>query len=126
MLAFLRFDLGHFLNLDYLRNQQAAIEAWRAGRPIQVALVFFLAYVAVTALSLPGAVVMTLVGGAIFGLLWGTVLVSFASAGGATLAFLVSRFLLRDWVQQRFRERLHAINRSSGRIPRRLRRKLCG
>ncbi len=51
---------------------------------------------------------MTLVGGAIFGLLWGTVLVSFASAGGATLAFLVSRFLLRDWVQQRFRERLHA------------------
>jgi uncharacterized membrane protein YdjX (TVP38/TMEM64 family) len=71
---------------------------------------FFVVYVAVTALSLPGAAIMTLAGGAVFGLLWGTVLVSFASSIGATLAFLASRFLLRDWVQARFGERLRAIN----------------
>jgi hypothetical protein len=59
---------------------------------------------------LPGAAIMTLAGGAVFGLLWGTVLVSFASSFGATLAFLASRFLLRDWVQARFGERLRAIN----------------
>ncbi|MDO8789877.1 MAG: FAD-dependent oxidoreductase [Sulfuritalea sp.] len=108
--AFIALDLGRYLNLDYFKSQQAAIEAWRAAQPETAALVFFLAYVAVTGLSLPGAAVMTLVAGAIFGLLWGTVLVSFASSMGATLAFLASRFLLRDWVQQRFGERLRAIN----------------
>ena len=73
-------------------------------------MVFFAAYVAVTGLSLPGAAVMTLVAGAIFGLLWGTLLVSFASSIGATLAFLASRFLLRDWVQKRFGQQLAALN----------------
>ena len=109
-LAFYSLDLGHYLSLDYFKSQQAAIEAWRAAQPAKAALVFFLAYVAVTGLSLPGAAAMTLAGGAIFGLLWGTVLASFASTSGATLAFLASRFLLRDWVQQRFGERLRAIN----------------
>ncbi|OHC62226.1 MAG: pyridine nucleotide-disulfide oxidoreductase [Rhodocyclales bacterium GWA2_65_20] len=108
--AFIALDLGRYLSLDYFKSQQAAIETWRAAQPATAALVFFLAYVAVTGLSLPGAAVMTLATGAIFGLLWGTLLVSFASSLGATLAFLASRFLLRDWVQQRFGERLRAIN----------------
>ena len=110
LLAYFGFDLGRFLSLEYFKSQQAAIEAWRAAQPIKAALVFFVAYVAVTGLSLPGAAVMTLVGGAVFGLFWGLVLVSFASSIGATLAFLASRFLLRDWVQKRFGDRLRAIN----------------
>ena len=110
VLAYYSFDLGRYLSLDYFKTQQAAIETWRAAQPAKAALAYFLIYVAVTGLSLPGAAVMTLAGGAVFGLLWGTVLVSFASTAGATLAFLASRFLLRDWVEQRFGDRLHAIN----------------
>ncbi len=109
-IAYYNFDLGRYLSLDYFKSRQAAIETWRAAQPAKAALLYFLAYVALTGLSLPGAAAMTLAGGAIFGLLWGTVLVSFASTCGATLAFLASRFLLRDWVQQRFGERLRAIN----------------
>ena len=110
LLAYFALDLGRFLSLDYFKSQQLTIEAWRAAQPIQAALLFFATYVAVTGLSLPGATVMTLVAGAVFGLFWGLLLVSFASSLGATLAFLVSRFLLRDWVQQRFGDRLRAIN----------------
>ena len=112
--AFIVLDLGRYLGLDYMKTQQAALEQWRAGQPLLAALLFFLIYVAVTGLSLPGAAVMTLAAGAIFGLLWGTVLASFASSIGATLAFLASRFLLRDWVQSRFGQRLRAINEGVG------------
>ena len=108
--ALIVLDPGRYLSLDYFKSQQAALENWRAVQPATAALAFFLAYVAVTGLSLPGATAMTLAAGAIFGLLWGTVLVSFASTIGATLAFLSSRFLLRDWVQQRFGDRLRTIN----------------
>ena len=108
--AFFYFDLGRFLSLDGFKSQQATLSALVAANPWQSALAFFLAYVAVAALSLPGAVIMTLVGGAIFGFGKGLVLVSFASAIGATLAFLSSRFLLRDWVQAKFGERLKPIN----------------
>ncbi len=108
--AFFAFDLGRFLSLDYFRSQQAALEEWRAANPLLVAGAFFAAYVAVTGLSLPGAALMTLVAGAVFGLLWGTVIVSFASSLGATLAFLASRFLLRDAIQGRFGDKLRAIN----------------
>lgn len=108
--AFFGLDLGRFLTLDFFKAQQATIEAYRNAHPWLSAGLFFTAYVAVTGLSLPGAAIMTLVGGAIFGLAWGTLIVSFASAIGATLAFLVSRFLLRDWVQTKFRDRLKAIN----------------
>ncbi|MFC1339357.1 MAG: TVP38/TMEM64 family protein, partial [gamma proteobacterium symbiont of Phacoides pectinatus] len=73
-------------------------------------MLFFLVYVAVTGLSLPGAAAMSLVIGAVFGLLWGVILVSFASTLGATLAFLASRFLLRNAVQTRFREQLGPVN----------------
>jgi pyruvate/2-oxoglutarate dehydrogenase complex dihydrolipoamide dehydrogenase (E3) component/uncharacterized membrane protein YdjX (TVP38/TMEM64 family) len=109
--AYFALDLGQYLSLDYFKARQAAIEAYRAGHPWQTALVFFLVYVAVTGLSLPGATLMTLVGGAIFGLLLGTLVISFASTIGATLAFLAARFVLRDAVQQRFGNRLGAINR---------------
>jgi len=108
--AFFVFDLGRFFSLDYFKSQQAAIEAWRAAHPVLTAGLFFAIYVVVTGLSLPGAALLTLVAGAIFGLLWGTVIVSFASTLGATVAFLAARFVLRDWVQGKFREKLKAIN----------------
>ncbi len=110
IIAFFAFDLGRFLSLEYFKAQQANIMAHYNANPWQVVLIYFVVYVAVTGLSLPGAALMTLVGGAIFGLLWGTVIISFASTIGATLAFLVSRFLLYDWVQSKFGERLTTIN----------------
>lgn len=108
--AFFFFDLGRFFSLDYVQSQQTAIAAYRAAHPVLTGGLFFALYVAVTGLSLPGAAIMTLTAGAIFGLWWGTVIVSFASTIGATLAFLAARFLLRDWVQSRFGDRLKAIN----------------
>jgi pyruvate/2-oxoglutarate dehydrogenase complex dihydrolipoamide dehydrogenase (E3) component/uncharacterized membrane protein YdjX (TVP38/TMEM64 family) len=108
--AFFVFDLGQYLTLDYLKAQQANLSAYVAANPWQSGLAFFAVYVAVAALSLPGAAILTLVGGAVFGFWWGLLLVSFASSVGATLAFLSSRFLLRDWVQSKFGERLKPIN----------------
>ncbi|RZL05710.1 MAG: pyridine nucleotide-disulfide oxidoreductase, partial [Rubrivivax sp.] len=93
------------------KQSQANFADLHASSPLQVALAYFAVYVAATALSVPGATIITLAGGAIFGLFWGTVLVSFASSIGATLAFLVSRFVLRDGIQARFGERLKEINR---------------
>jgi pyruvate/2-oxoglutarate dehydrogenase complex dihydrolipoamide dehydrogenase (E3) component/uncharacterized membrane protein YdjX (TVP38/TMEM64 family) len=109
--AFFAFDLGRYLDLEYFKAQRAAIEAFYAAHPWLAAGLFFAIYVTVTGLSLPGAAIMTLAAGAIFGLLWGTVIVSFASTVGATLAFLVSRYLLRDLVQRRFGQSLRAVNR---------------
>ena len=108
--AFLAFDLGRYLSLDYFKSQQAVIETYRAAHPGLTAGIFLVVYTTVTALSLPWATILTLVGGAIFGLLWGTVLVSFASTLGATLAFLAARFVLRDWVRNSFGERLKAFD----------------
>jgi len=109
--AFFAFDLGHYFSLDYFKSRQATINDFYAANPVKAALLFFAAYVAVTGLSLPGAVPMTLAGGAIFGLLWGTVIISFASTIGATLAFLTARFVLRDSIQAKFGDKLAAINR---------------
>lgn len=108
--SFFVFDLGQYLSLDALKAQQAALNAQVMSNPWQAAGLFFVAYVAVTALSLPGAALMTLLGGALFGLLEGFVLVSFASTLGASLAMLSSRFLLRDWVRLRFGQRLTGID----------------
>ncbi len=108
--AFFMFDLGRFFTLEFFKSQQASIDSYFTANPLQTAAIFFVIYVAVTGLSLPGAALMTLVAGAIFGLLWGTVIVSFASSLGATLAFLASRFLFRDAIQSRFGESLKAIN----------------
>ncbi|MEF8736005.1 MAG: FAD-dependent oxidoreductase [Candidatus Accumulibacter necessarius] len=107
---YLALDLGQYLNLQTLKAQQQAIEAYRTNNPGLSVALYFSAYVIMAALSLPGAALLTLAGGAVFGLLWGVVIVSFASSIGATLAFLISRFLLRDWVQQRFGQRLQAID----------------
>ena len=103
-------DLGRFLSLAAVKSSQADLQAWRAARPLLVGLLFFMGYVAVAALSLPGAAVMTLATGALFGLGWGTLIVSFASSIGATLAFLAARWLLGGWVQSRFGDRLAALN----------------
>jgi len=108
--AFFAFDLGRFLTLETLKASQAQFAAQYAATPYLVMGAYFVIYVVVTALSLPGAAVMTLAGGALFGLATGTLLVSFASSLGATLAFLVARFVLRDAVQNRFGDRLAAIN----------------
>ncbi|MBP1151230.1 FAD-dependent oxidoreductase [Methylocaldum sp. RMAD-M] len=108
--AFFAFDLQRFFTLETLKAQQEAIAAYRTARPFLAITIYALLYVAVTGLSLPGAAVLTLAGGAVFGLLWGTVIVSFASTIGATLAFLASRFLFRDAVKARFGERLKAID----------------
>jgi pyruvate/2-oxoglutarate dehydrogenase complex dihydrolipoamide dehydrogenase (E3) component/uncharacterized membrane protein YdjX (TVP38/TMEM64 family) len=108
--AFFVLDLRQYLSLDYFERQRAAIETYRASHPAEAVAAFFAIYVAVTGLSLPGATILTLVAGAVFGLLWGVVIVSFASTLGATLAFLASRYLLRDWVQARFGDKLKAIN----------------
>jgi pyruvate/2-oxoglutarate dehydrogenase complex dihydrolipoamide dehydrogenase (E3) component/uncharacterized membrane protein YdjX (TVP38/TMEM64 family) len=102
---------GHrYFTFENLKAQQAALDGWYRAHPWQTVLVYFATYVAVTGLSLPGATLLTLAGGAVFGLGWGTVIVSFASSLGATLAFLASRFLLRDWVRARFGERLKTID----------------
>lgn len=111
VVIFFSFDLQHYLTLDGVKNGLSDFEQLRAQSPFLVAMAFLLIYVLVTALSLPGAAVMTLAAGALFGVLWGTVIVSFASSIGATLAFLVSRYLLKDTVQTRFGDRLKAINK---------------
>ncbi|AEG01931.1 FAD-dependent oxidoreductase [Methylomonas methanica] len=108
--VFFGFGLQHYLTLESLKAQQAAIADYRTENPALALLVYGALYVAVTGLSLPGATVLTLAGGAVFGLFWGTLIVSFASSIGATLAFLAARFLLRDWVKSRFGNRLQAID----------------
>jgi pyruvate/2-oxoglutarate dehydrogenase complex dihydrolipoamide dehydrogenase (E3) component/uncharacterized membrane protein YdjX (TVP38/TMEM64 family) len=109
--AFFLLDLGSYLTLESLKAKQASLAALLGERPLLVVGSFFLFYVAVTALSLPGAAILTLAAGAIFGLLLGTLIVSFASAIGASLAFLSSRYVLRDWVKARFKGRVEAIDR---------------
>lgn len=108
---FFIFDLGDWFTLESLKQQQAHIAALRAESPWLMASGFFVLYVLMAALSLPGAAIMTIAAGAFFGVWQGLVLVSFASSIGATLAFLVSRFLLREQVQQRFGDQLNAIDR---------------
>jgi dihydrolipoamide dehydrogenase len=108
--GFFILDLGQYLTLDYFKSQQAAIDRYVGEHPLLSVGIYFVIYVVVTALSLPGAAIMTLVGGAIFGLLWGTIVVSFASVIGATLAFLAARFVLRDTVERRFQDAMASIN----------------
>jgi uncharacterized membrane protein YdjX (TVP38/TMEM64 family) len=102
-------DLGRFIGFEQLKAHQAELTAWRLQQPLTAAALFFAGYVLATALSVPGALIITLAGGAVFGLGWGLLIVSFASTLGATLAFWVSRFLLRDWVESRWGERLAEI-----------------
>ena len=107
---FWALDLGQYLRLSYLQQSQSEFAALYVQSPWQVRGAFFAIYLAVAALSLPGAFILTLAGGAIFGFGWGLLLISFASSMGATLSFWIARFLLRDAVQQRLGERLRQIN----------------
>ncbi len=104
------FDIGQYLNLEYFKTQQNAVNDYVATQHLASVLVFFSVYVFVTALSIPGAALMTLIAGAIFGLFEGLLIVSFASTLGATAAMLVARFLLRDSIQNRFADQLKTIN----------------
>lgn len=108
---FFYLDLGQYLTLEYIKASQARFQQLYADETVMVVAVYMAIYITVTALSLPGAVIMTLAGGALFGVVAGSLIVSFASTIGATIACFVARFILRDWVQGRFGDRLAAINR---------------
>lgn len=107
--AFFAFDLGHYLSLPQLQARQAELATLVDRHFVSAALLFVAIYVVSTALSLPGASLLTLAGSAVFGVAWGLLLVSFASSIGATLAFLSARFLLRDWVERRFGDKLASL-----------------
>ena len=107
---FNRYNLGEYLTLDYIKQHQAGFKQLYNESPFVYALLFFVVYVTITAASLPGATIFTLLAGALFGVTVGTVIASFASAVGASLAFLISRFLLRDFFQKRFRHFFEKIN----------------
>ena len=108
--SFFIFDLQQYVSLSELKSRRDALASYADARPVLTIGGYFAVYIAVAALSLPGAAVMTIAGGAIFGLFTGSLVVSFASSIGATLAFLAARFLFRDSVQRRFKERLQRLN----------------
>jgi uncharacterized membrane protein YdjX (TVP38/TMEM64 family) len=110
VVLFFYFDMQDYLSLTKLQSQQATILSYYANHPILTLLAYGLIYIVVTGLSLPGATILTLAGGALFGLLWGTIIVSIASTIGATLAFLAARFLFRENLEQKFAQQLSAIN----------------
>jgi len=108
VVAFFALDLRHYLSLDYLKQQRAAIEAFRDAHFALTAAIFFAVYVLACSFAVAGA--LTVAAGAIFGQWWCIFIVSFAASIGATLGLLVSRFLLRDAVQKRYGDKLNAIN----------------
>ena len=108
--AFSHYDLSHYLTLEHIKGQQASFLDFYKDNALLAIGAYSAVYIVTTALSLPGAALLTLLGGALFGLGTGTLLVSFASTIGATLAFLVSRLLLRDWVQDKFDSYLKSFN----------------
>ena len=108
---FFVFDLGRSFDFDVLKANRVRLAELASASPVRAGAIFVAVYIAVTALSLPGAAVMTLGAGALFGVVWGTLLVSVASTIGATLAFLMSRFVLRGWVAERFANQLDAVDR---------------
>jgi uncharacterized membrane protein YdjX (TVP38/TMEM64 family) len=110
IIAFLYYDLARYLSLEYIKASQESFQSLYQSHRFFVITAYVGVYIAITALSLPGAAVLTLAGGGLFGLLVGTVAVSLASTIGATLAFIVSRFLLREWVQRKFGEKMATIN----------------
>ncbi|MGF1774536.1 TVP38/TMEM64 family protein [Vibrio wakamikoensis] len=111
IIVFLGVNFGQHLTLENAKAQQAALAEYIDANFVTAALTYFFAYIAITAFSIPGAAVVTLLGAALFGFWTSLLLVSFASTIGATLAFLSSRFLLRDWVQSKFGSKLDTINK---------------
>jgi uncharacterized membrane protein YdjX (TVP38/TMEM64 family) len=110
IIAFKIFDLGQYFSLDYIKESQENFQLLYNEHRAAVIAGYMVIYILVTSLSLPGAAIMTLAGGALFGLVIGTIIVSFASTIGATLACFVARFVLRDWVQGKLGDKLKAVN----------------
>ena len=108
--AFQIFNLGDYLSLSYLKESQEKFQVLYSENSAAVIAGYMLIYIIATSLSLPGAAVLTLAAGALFGLITGTIIVSFASTIGATLACIVSRFILRDWIQNKFGDKLKTVN----------------
>jgi len=108
---FFLFDLNLYFSLSNLKNELAAFNEYYGQHKVLTMVIYMVVYVLMAALSLPGAAIMTLAGGALFGLFYGVLLVSFASTIGATLAFLFSRYMFKDWVQNKFSSKLLAINK---------------
>jgi uncharacterized membrane protein YdjX (TVP38/TMEM64 family) len=104
------FDLDRFLNFDYIKANQEQLQSFYQNNKFPTLIIFFLGYVLTTALSIPGATILTLLGGAVFGFEIALVLISFASTIGATLAFLISRTLLRDFIERHFEETIKRVN----------------
>ncbi|NOQ78341.1 MAG: NAD(P)-binding protein [Gammaproteobacteria bacterium] len=111
IITFFTFDFDHYLSFSYLKENQLQFNDYFQAHPFLVSASFFIIYIISVAFSVPGATLLTLIGGAVFGFIWGLILISFASSIGATLAFLVSRFLLRDSIQNRFGSHLERINK---------------
>ena len=109
--AFFASGAHRYFTFEQIKLEQARLAARFRADPAATVAVFFALYVGVAALALPGAALLTLAAGAIFGFFWGVVIVSFASSIGATLSLLLSRFVLRDWVRQRYAARLQAVDR---------------
>lgn len=110
VVIFFAFDLEQYLSLEYIKAQQGQVETLYAENRLATLLIFFIVYVVVTGVSLPGAAIMSLAAGAVFGLLTGVILISFASTIGASIAFMISRYLFRESVEARFGSSLKSIN----------------
>ena len=110
IILFIVFDLDRFVTLSYIKESQARFQELATEHPLPVIASYMIIYILVTSLSLPGAAVLTLLGGALFGFWVGTLAVSFASTIGATLASFVSRFLLRDWVEKKLGDKITTVN----------------
>lgn len=108
--AFFAFDLQQYFSLEYLKQQQGALNDLYSDKPLLVAGAYFIVYVVFAALALPAALILTLAGGAIFGFWTGFILVSFASSIGATIAFILTRYLFHDSIEAKFGDRLKAMN----------------
>ena len=115
LVAFFAAGGPRYFSFEYLKAEQAALAQWCQRYPWQSALAFFTVFVAYTAASLPGAMVLTIAGGAVFGFAWASVLASFGAVVGSTIAFLAARFVFRDWVERRFGARLERVSRGVAR-----------
>jgi len=110
IVSFFAFDLKQYITLEYAKEQRNLLASYYKDNTFLTILIFMLIYIAVTSLSLPGAAIMTISAGAFFDPITGVIIVSFASTIGATIAFLIARFLLRDYIQDKYREKLKPIN----------------
>jgi uncharacterized membrane protein YdjX (TVP38/TMEM64 family) len=115
VVAFFLAGGPRYFSFEYLKAEQLALQDWRSRHPWQSAFAFFSVFVAYTAASLPGAMVLTIAGGAVFGFAWATVLASFGAVVGSTIAFLAARFVFRGWVERRFGARLERVSRGVAR-----------